>query len=79
MRKLWQKLLPSLALTILIINSLSTNFKMVLKALQIEYFKKHLMTKTILIIAQGPKKFKCMLVRAKFETNTITKLPILAR
>ena len=52
---------------------------MVSKALQIEYFKKHLMAKAILNTAQEPKRFKRMLVRAKFETNTITKLPILAR
>ena len=38
-------LLPSLELTILIINFLSTSLKIALKTLQIENFKKHLMIK----------------------------------
>ena len=42
MRKM---LLPSLGLTILIINFLSTSLKIALKTLQIENFKKHLMIK----------------------------------
>ena len=38
-------LLPSLELTILIINFISTNLKIALKTRQIENLKKHLMTK----------------------------------
>ena len=38
-------LLPSLELTTLIINFLSTNLKIAFKTLQIENFKKHLMIK----------------------------------
>ena len=38
-------LLPSLELTILIINFLSTNLKITLKTHQTENFKKHLKTK----------------------------------
>ena len=38
-------LLPSLELTILIINFLPTNLKIALKTLRIENFKKHLMIK----------------------------------
>ena len=41
-------LLPSLELTILVINFLSTNLKIALKILQIENFKKHLMIKKLL-------------------------------
>ena len=40
-------LLSSLELPVLIINFLSANLKIPLKALQIDNFKKHLMTKNI--------------------------------
>ena len=67
-------LLPSLELTILIINFLSTGLKIALKTLQIENFKKHLMIKKILLTTQKPKKLN-LLKRAKFETKTIPKSP----
>ena len=61
-------LLPSLELTILIINFLSTSLKIALKTLQIENFKKHLMIKKILLTTRQPKKLRNLLVQAKFET-----------
>ena len=68
-----QVLLPSLELAILIINFISSNLKIVLKMLQIENFKKHLMTKKILLTTRQPKKFGNIQVRAKAETKTIPK------
>ena len=68
-------LLPSVELTILIINFLSTGLKIALKTLQIENFKKHLMIKKILLTTRQPKKLRNLLVRAKFETETIPKSP----
>ena len=47
-------LLPSLELTILIINFLSTSLKIALKILQIEDFKRHLVTKKYSLL-QGNK------------------------
>ena len=44
-KKMAKMLLPSLELTIRIINFLSTSLKIALKTLQIENFKKHLMIK----------------------------------
>ena len=66
-------LLPSLELTILIINFLSTSLKIALKTLQIENFKKHLMIKKIFLATRQPKKLRNLLVREKFETKTILK------
>ena len=68
-------LLPSLELTILIINFLPTNLKIALKTLRIENFKKHLMIKKMLLTTRQPKKLRNLLVRAKFETKTIPKSP----
>ena len=51
-------LLPSLELTILIIYFSSTNLKTALKTLQVENFKKHLMTKKILLTTRQPKTLK---------------------
>ena len=68
-------LLPSLELTILIINFLSTSLKIALKTLQIENFKKHLMIKNILLTTRRSKKLRNLLVRAKFETKAIPKSP----
>ena len=45
MKTMTKMLLPSLELTIRIINFLSTSLKIALKTLQIENFKKHLMIK----------------------------------
>ena len=53
-------LLPSLELTILIINFVSTNLKIPLKTLQIEDFKNHLMIKKYFLLyttAKESKKF----------------------
>ena len=47
-------LLPSLELTILIINFLSTSLKIALETLQIEDFKRHLVTKKYSLL-QGNK------------------------
>ena len=44
-KRMTKMLLPSLELTILIINFLSTSLKTALKTLQIENFKEHLMIK----------------------------------
>ena len=68
-------LLPSLELIILIINFLSSNLKIALKTLQIENFKKHLMTKKILLTTRQPKKLGNVQVRAKVETKAIPKSP----
>ena len=68
-------LLPSLELTIRIINFLSTSLKIALKTLQIENFKKHLMIKKIFLATRQPKKLRNLLVREKFETKTILKSP----
>ena len=68
-------LLTSLELIIRIINFLSRSLKIALKTLQIENFKKHLMTKKTLITTRQPKKLRNLLVRAKFETKTIPKSP----
>ena len=72
-------LLPSLELTILIINFLSTSLKIALKTLQIKNFKKHLMIKKMLLTTRQPKKLRNLLVQAKFETKTIPKSPKLTR
>ena len=56
-------LLPSLELTILIINFLSTYLKIALKTLQIEKSKKYLMIKKILLTTRQPKKLRNLLVR----------------
>ena len=66
-------LLPSPEPTILIIKFLSANLKTAFKALQKENFKKHLITKKIFLTTRQPKKLRNLLVRAKFETKTITK------
>ena len=68
-------LLPSIELTILIINFLSTSLEISLKTLQIENFKKHVMIKKILLTTRHPKKLRNLLVQAKFETKKIPKLP----
>ena len=60
---------------ILIINFLSKNLKILLKTLQIDNFKKHLMIKKVLLTTRQPKKSRNLLVRAKFETKTIPKSP----
>ena len=51
-------LLPSLELTILIIYFSLANLKTALKTLQVENFKKHLMTKEILLTTRQPKTLK---------------------
>ena len=66
MKTITKMLLPSLELTILIINFLSTNLKIALKTLPIEDFKKYLMifhakfeTKIILKSPKLTKLFSC--------------------
>ena len=51
-------LLPSLELTILIINFFSTNLKVSFKTLQIENYKKHLMTKNTPYYTRNKKNKK---------------------
>ena len=62
-------LLPSLELTILIINFASTNLKIVLETLQIENFKRCL----ILLSTWQWKKFRNILGQVKLENKTIPK------
>ena len=59
-------LLYSLELTILISNFFSSNLKTALKALQIENFKKYLMTENTLYYTTT-KEFRNMLLHGKFE------------
>ena len=68
-------LLPSLELTVLIVNFLSRNLKIALKTLQIEKFKKHLMITKILLTTRKPTKLRNLLAGAKLETKTILKSP----
>lgn len=63
-------LLPEL--TNLIINFSSTNLKIALNALQIENFQSHLLTKNTLYYTKTQKN---ILVRAKYETKKLQKLP----
>ena len=65
-------LLPSLELTILIINFLSTNLKTVLKKLPIGNFKKHLMIKNTPYY-RTTKEIKKFV--KNFETKIIPKSP----
>ena len=58
--------LSSLELTILIINFWSANLKTAVKTLQLESFKKHLVTKKILLTARQSKKIINVLLRPKF-------------
>ena len=67
-------LLPSVDLTMIILNFLSTNLKIALKSRQIDNFKKHFTTKKLLTTWQS-KKLRNLLIREKFETKTIPKLP----
>ena len=70
-------LLPSLELTIVTINFLSTNLKIALKTLQIENLKKK--KRKVLLTMRQPKKLRNMLIRVRFETKTIPKSPKLTR
>ena len=68
-------LLPFLNITIIIISFLSKDLQIALRTLQVENFKKHLMSKKILSTTRQPKtnKLRNMRVRGKFETKAIPK------
>ena len=72
MKKMTKMSLPSLELTILIINFLSTNLKTALKKLPIGNFKKHLMIKNTPYY-RTTKEIKKFV--KNFETKIIPKSP----
>ena len=65
--------LRSLELKILIINFLYTKFKIALKTLQAENFKRHVMTK--ITPYHTTTEEASMPVQVKFESKTIQKSP----
>ena len=68
-------LLPSLEVTILIINFLLTSLKIAINTSTNREPQKAFNDKKILLTTQQPKKLRNLLVRAKFETKTIPKSP----